>query len=129
MSGVSLAITGEQQLYAELERYGAKATPAAAAALFEEAEDIMADSKENYVPVDVATLKNSGHVQRPDVSNDRISVTLAYGGAAEDYAVVQHERLDYRHTVGQAKYLERPLLKAVVGMAGRLAARIRGAFQ
>jgi hypothetical protein len=62
------------------------------------------------------------------VSGDDVSVTLSYGGPASDYAVVQHERLDYKHSVGGPKYLERPLLEAASGMGERIAKKIREAF-
>jgi len=41
---------------------------------------------------------------------------------------VQHERLDYKHSVGGPKYLERPLLEAASGMGERIAKKIREAF-
>ena len=73
-------------------------------------EPVTRDSKDNYCPVDVGILRNSGHVAGPFFDSGRIWIRLAYGGAAGAYAIVQHERLDFRHTVGEAKYLERPLL-------------------
>ena len=128
MSGVTFEVRGTDALMTALQRLGDQAPAAAARALFEEAEAIMGDSKEHYVPVDVGTLKASGHVQLPVVSGNDVSVTLGFGGAAEDYAIVQHERLDYHHAVGGAKYLERPLLAAARGLPGRLASRLRELF-
>ncbi len=99
---------------------------AAEAALFEEAEAIMARSKDEFVPVDEGILRASGHVQLPVRTGGDVSVTLAYGGPAEAYAVIQHERLDFNHPHGGGpKYLERPLVEAVPGMGDRIAARIR----
>jgi len=126
---VTLTITGTDALAAAFRRMGDQAKPVAARALFEEAEAIMAESKEHFVPVDLAVLKASGHVQVPEIEGDQVSVTMGYGGAAKDYAIVQHERLDYHHTVGGAKYLERPLLAAARGLAGRLAGRMKGLFR
>lgn len=74
--------------------------------LYDAAEDVMTDSKENRVPVDTGVLRSSGHVQDPERSGSRLTVDLGYGGQAADYAVPQHERLEYHHTVGEAKYLE-----------------------
>ena len=34
---------------------------------------------------------------------DRVTIVVGY---SQDYALEQHERLDYQHKVGQAKYLE-----------------------
>jgi len=126
---VTLTITGTDKLAAACRRFGGQALPTAAAALYQEAEEIIGDSKEHYVPVDLAVLKASGHVQPPEISGNTVSVTMGYGGAAKDYAIVQHERLDYHHTVGGAKYLERPLLAAARGLAGRLAGRMKGLFR
>ena len=50
------------------------------------------------------TLKNSGRVDRPEKRGAEVTVKLKYGGAAIPYALIQHERTDYHHTRGQAKY-------------------------
>ena len=65
------------------------------------------------VPLDEATLQNSGHT-RPNGKDWEV----AYGGSAIDYAVFQHEgmRKDGTHIVvnhqhgRKSKYLEDPLL-------------------
>ncbi len=98
---------------------------AVGAALYQEAERIMADSKENYVPVDWGNLRASGHVDEPKVSGTGASVELGFGGPATPYALRQHEELSYTHEVGEAKYLEKPLIAAMDGLAARLGARIR----
>jgi hypothetical protein len=97
----------------------------AEAALFEEAEAIMSDSRDHFVPVDEGILKGSGHVELPERHGDEIRVTLAYGGPAEAYAEIQHDRLDFKHTVGQAQYLAEPLQLASGTLAQDVAARIR----
>jgi len=70
-------------------------------------EEIMTDVKASRpgrgVPRDEGTLANSGIVEGP-VNH---VVTLSFGGAAEKYALVQHERLDFHHTLGEARYLVR----------------------
>ena len=95
-------------------------------ALYAEANQIMTRSKADFVPVDTGTLRASGHVDQPKTEPGRITVTLGYGGAASAYALVQHERLDYHHTVGQAKYLAQPVNEAAAGFGQRIAARVRG---
>ena len=125
---ISLTIEGGPILVANLAAISQKAAPAAGRALVAEAEAIMTRSKQSFVPVDTGVLRASGHVSMPDVSGDDVSVTLSYGGPASDYAVVQHERLDYKHSVGGPKYLERPLLEAASGMGERIAKKIREAF-
>jgi len=123
-------------LLRDLARIEREAPEAAAAALFEHGELVMADSKEHYVPVDEAILKGSGHVQPPKKRGDEVSVTLAYGGPAKDYAIVQHESAKIQlgrevdrsfgvSRVGGWKYLERPVLEHARELAPRVSAAIR----
>lgn len=85
--------------------------------LYEEAEEIMAESKEHYVPVDLGNLKNSGYVSPPE---NGASILL---GFAASYALEVHEDLQAHHKVGRAKYLEIPFLERVQKMPQRLAER------
>ncbi len=122
-------VTGGQALRANLQRAGASAAVELNAAMYQEAEAIMAVSK-RIVPVKFGTLRGSGRVVPMNKGRGKLGYALGgwalvYGDAAEDYAIVQHERLDYRHTPpGQAKYLEQPFREAQTGMEGRLARRI-----
>lgn len=96
----------------------------AAAALYQEAEAIMAIAK-TRTPVDTGALRASGYTAPPDVSGDTISVELGFGGAASEYAVFVHERFDLKHAPGTGpKFLEDPLKEAAPGLADRLAKRI-----
>ena len=56
-----------------------------------EAELIMTDSKQNYVPVDKGTLRQSGTVGDPVRNEDEITISMGYGGAAAAYATALHE--------------------------------------
>ena len=100
-----------------------KALTALSGSIWAEANDIMTRSRP-LVPVDQGTLRASGTVNRPNITGTRVTVSFGYGGAASAYAVIQHERMDYHHTVGQAKYLEQPVLEAQRGLESRLGARI-----
>ncbi len=51
-------------------------------------------------------LRDSATVEPAEVHDDVITVVAGFN---VEYAAVQHERLDYVHTNGQAKYLEIPL--------------------
>lgn len=140
---VGFRIDGVEKVLARLSVSRRLAPHAAGAALYQEAEQIMGESKERYVPVDDAVLKGSGFVELPAVTATGASVTMGYGGAASAYALAIHEHLS-KHSppswvaaeaAGRPvqfhppdhgpKYLERPLLAALRGMAERLAARIR----
>jgi hypothetical protein len=52
-------------------------------------------------PVDFGTLRDSAYVT--DLPN---GYEIGYGGAASEYALDQHENLNYYHDDGQAKFLE-----------------------
>jgi len=71
-------------------------------------EEVMTDVKASRpghgVPVDEGTLRGTGRV-----TNVEGGVVLSFGGPAAPYALDQHERLEYRHTVGEARYLVRGL--------------------
>ena len=88
-------------------------------------ELVMTDSKRNYVPVDKGVLRASGFVTM-DEDEKKIRATIGFGGPAgsgntngesnaEDvnYAVIQHENMDFAHKVGEAKFLERPLFQGI----------------
>lgn len=104
-------------------------------AFFQEAEEIMAESKQE-TPVDMGNLRASGHVQLPEIEGNRVSIIFGFGGVAGSgnlgetneeavgYAVPVHENLDSHHNVGNAKYLENPLNRRRPNMAENLAKNI-----
>lgn len=96
--------------------------------LFATMEDGVINPSLDLVPVDLSPLKNSKFVEKPKKSRGSVSVSAGYGGPAAAYAEIQHENLEYRHTVGQAKYLETPLLafvpRFIQTIGARLAARL-----
>lgn len=109
-------------------------------ALFRVANEIIADSKANYVPVDTGTLRSTGAVQiEGGVGGGRVTVTLGFGGPAAPYALFVHENprsgktggvspsgQKYRRyaKVGQFKYLEIPFNQRRRDIPGLLAAAI-----
>jgi hypothetical protein len=88
------------------------------AALSQIGEEIMLDSKTNYVPVVTGNLRRSGRVEKPVISTNRVTVTLGYGVDAP-YARAVHERPDYMGQ-GKNKYLSKPLNAAVPLMPRKL---------
>ena len=112
---IEILVTGIAEVNAQLARLWEQDQAASVQALREEAETIMTESKRR-VPVKYGTLKGSGFVEPTEDG-----VRLAYGGAASDYAIYVHENLDANHPVGEAKYLERPVLEALPGLAERVA--------
>ena len=93
-------------------------------ALYQEAQIDMTESKKRC-PVDRGTLRASGHVLKPEREGTMVSVDMVYGGAAETYAIIQHEELDFLLTVGQAKSLESVILETAPHLRNRVAARIQ----
>lgn len=110
---------------AGLERHARQVPQFVGDALYAEGQEIMTDSKENYTPVDVGTLRDSGYVDDPDIRGGKVGVEIGYGGEAEDYAVVQHEDMSLHHTVGGPKFLEIPFNEHANGMDDRIAERVK----
>lgn len=118
-------IRGVPELGRALRALGAGAVPAGKAALTEEAEAVMTASKQE-VPVDKGILRSTGHVAPPVIRARTITVQAAYGGPAAPYALRQHEELEYRHTVGKARFLQDPFEARLNGMPERIGARMGG---
>ena len=113
---------------AQFEALGDAGIKAVAKAIYKSANQIMTDSKKNYVPVRTGVLRSSGTVTHPKRSGASVTVELGYGGAASAYALAQHERLDYRHKKGQAKYLELPAIRHRPEIASNVMHELREAF-
>lgn len=105
---------------------GERGVKEAGKALRNEAQEVLARARD-LVPVDTGALKASGRV-RPEVgvytANGSMEVWITFGGTAVDYAVHVHERLGSYHPVGQAKYLEVPLIQQSYGLADRIADKV-----
>ena len=120
-------ITGEAQLQAALAAAIAAAPTAIASAGLTEMEMVMAEAKAQ-TPVDKGVLRDSGNVLAPEIGPTSVEIVAGFGGAASAYAIVQHERLDFSHPVGNAKFLERPFLAAAPRMSASMAAALRSAL-
>jgi hypothetical protein len=69
-------------------------------------------------------LQDSIHAEGPTYEGHLISVEIVAGGLAGAYAIPQHERLDYHHNIGQAKYIESVLMESRDTKLAHVAARI-----
>jgi hypothetical protein len=86
-------------------------------------EHVLQQSQE-IVPLDESPLMQSGTAS---VDPPSLTGMVSYDTS---YAVVQHERLDYRHAPGRtAKYLERPLNASRAEVAAIIAAQVRRAMR
>lgn len=87
--------------------------------------ELVLGESQKVVPIEEGTLQRSGRVDVEDHGSTTVAA-ISYSGP---YAVVQHERLDYRHDAGRtAKYLERPLTSAGPKVAQIIAQAIRQAL-
>lgn len=109
----------------------------------EQAEEVLKDSRENYVPVDTTALKYDSRVREVEsVHGGWNSVQIVYGeGEAAAYALAVHEHLSefspysWRnvknppvkfHPDGRGpKYLEKPLNKKAGTMQRELAEKLK----
>lgn len=77
------------------------------------AEEILTDVKDarqgKGVPVKDGHLRGSGRADGPGANLKKPVVSISFGGSAAPYALIQHEVLTFRHTVGEARYLVRGL--------------------
>jgi hypothetical protein len=141
---INMTVSGIQTTKLKLQRNSLKAIGATKLALREEAERIMAISKEQYVPVDTGNLRASGHVKTPQAVGSLVYVDLGYGGAAAPYALSVHENprsgktggispsgFPYEHwaQTGEWKYLETPVKQALPGLNKRIQTRVRTVLQ
>lgn len=121
-------LEGTAELKRALVRAGALAIPALAASAVEEQEKVMADAKVD-TPVDTGTARASGTVYPPEISATEVKVVAGFGGAAEDYIIPLHERLDVSHVTGSAKFLEKAFLLRAREMPRNLALGVYAALR
>lgn len=101
-------LKGVKEAKAALKKAREEMKTAVARALYVAGNVVMTDAKQR-APVDFGTLRASGYVTLPDPNSAKPKVEVGFGGAAADYALVQHERTEYRHEVGEAKYLAKAI--------------------
>ena len=108
---------------------------AVGAALYQEGELIMTDAKE-LTPVDTGALRSSGFVEQPKQQGNVTTVQLGFGGVATklnektgepttSYGLIVHEDLNMHHTSGEAKFLEKPVMKRSKDIATRITKRLQ----
>lgn len=124
MADFTFTWLGREPLAKLLAEGGDKIVPALAQALYEEGQLAFAESQ-RLVPRDTGTLAGSGVLKPPDVQGDHVTVSMGYGGAASDYALIVHEDPNATHTGGRTfKYLEVPVLARVPNMEANVSKRI-----
>lgn len=116
-----MAFSNLQRVLGQLRRWGRAHYDGAAAASVDEAERVLERAK-YYCPKDTEALVRSGRVVSELRELRLAEAQIRFGdGESEAYAVVQHERLDYRHDPPeQAKYLQRAVDELAPGMPLRI---------
>jgi hypothetical protein len=108
---LTLEVKGDGALLNNLNQLGEAMNLAVERGLFQWGEEVMADSKEHYVPVDTGQLRASGFVLTPSLQDvpvgavpsaearqainprlpDEIAAVMGFGGPATPYALSVHE--------------------------------------
>ena len=107
---------------ANMKRLGKDALKQLARNLYTEGEELLAEAIP-LTPLEFSPLRNSGRVELPRISGNRVSVTVGFGGPAAPYALYVHEMPSTNNftTPGTGpKYLERPARRRARGLAGRI---------
>jgi hypothetical protein len=139
----SFEIKGAKAMQRKIERIARDFPNRVERALRVEAEvEVMTPAKKSIrggegVPVDIGPLRSSGHVKDVERRGKELSVAMGFGGPAGagnlgetnkeyvGYAIIQHENPNFAHKVGSWKYLETPLMRAIPGMAQRIADEVK----
>lgn len=116
-------VTGLREMQAKMQRLAQRFPDEVERALHQEAE-IEATEAKRRTPVDTGNLRGSIHVEGPTRAGRTVSAAIVAGGPAAPYALHVHEDLEAFHKVGEAKFIERPLMEAVPHLAERIARRI-----
>ena len=124
MASVTLSMKGIPNVVKALQALEQKAPESYRAALYQEGE-LLRGEAQALTPVLTGVLKASAFVNEPVATEAGASVTVGFGGAAEAYAVRQHEDTTFKHRVGQAKYLEQPFLQRAKNLAANIAAKLK----
>lgn len=107
------------------------AVAAAAEQAAEIAGKVLLDASQALVPVETGALRASGQVTKTGPHEVAVSYGRADGAGGDgadtaDYAVVQHEHMEFNHpNGGQAKYLEAAMHSAAPQIAAAVAATLR----
>jgi len=122
-SYVSFVVSGRAEMGSALQKFAKDNPKRFGQALYTEALLIEQVSRER-TPVLTGVLRASHETSLP-TETDPIEVQIRVGGPAAPYALYVHEKLEARHKVGQAKFLESAVLEGMTGLAERIAERLK----
>jgi hypothetical protein len=125
----NIKMIGLTELEKMIVEAGPEALLLASQAVANESQIIFRNSQ-RIVPVATGTLRRSGVLDAPKQSGKSITVEMGYGGAANAYALKQHEDLSLRHKEGKsAKYLEKPLMERAKNLREVLLRKMQRYFE
>lgn len=86
---------------------------------------------QDLVPFDTGALFDSGEVSEPEgVLGSYVSIEIGFGNEKVNYAIIQHENLEYKHpNGGQAKFLEQPCMEQAPYIEADLADALDNIFE
>ena len=111
---------------------------------FMKATEVTRDSRgrysvdEGFLTLEGGALRRSGRVEKHQGKGNRVGWKVSFDTTRTsdrskrtgfNYAVIQHEETDFRHKVGQAKYLEAPYLAMREEYLKRMAAEVAKGFK
>lgn len=106
-----IKLVGVKNITDNLAKMTKKQRKSGAAGLYAIGNEVMTSAKKQ-TPVDTGILRKTGYVTLPQDKHGQTFVEIGFGGPAEEYSIPQHERTDYVHEAGNAKFLERPVDKS-----------------
>src|SRR4029434_8732072 len=117
---MEVKVSGLDQVFKNLEATSEQIIQALARALYEDGGALLKEAQA-ITPWEFGVLVGSGYVTLPEITGSKIKVVLGFGGAAQAYAEIVHERLDvYHKPPTQAKYLETPFNARAKGFDQRI---------
>jgi hypothetical protein len=117
---------------ADLKKLQARAPGEIGRALREVGDELVPECKavtpvadRTYGGLPPGTLRDEIHAEGPEWKGKVVYVKILTGPKSIAYALVQHEDLDFLHTEGDAKFIERPLGKASRFIGDRVAKKVQ----
>lgn len=120
VGALNISVTAVDEITNRIEELMKSRVKDVAAAMFQIGHAVRANAIQQ-TPLDFGPLRGSAYVTAPEVTESSVMVEIGYGGPAAAYAVEQHERLDFAHEVGNAKFLENAINKAAPTLVSDIA--------
>lgn len=104
---IGVTVTGERAVNRELAKIAKKAPYAVAGAILEHAENIM-DAAVDLAPIDTGELRRSAYIAPPEQVGGQWVIDMGFGA---EHAMRVHEQTERTYRTGEAKFLEKAIMK------------------